>query len=566
MITRSSHLLSRVVKRTFDVTAGGISLLLLMPLMAAIAVAVKLSSSGPIFFRQIRVGRGFQPFPILKFRTMWLGVDGPPITVGGDLRVTRVGRFLRATKLDELPQLFNVLRGDMSLVGPRPEIPRYVELFRADYAEILTVRPGITDFASFQYRNEEQLLAQSADPECEYTNVILPVKVELGKRYVRRASLGFDAGIIVKTVLELLWHHTSTLRHLILHVRRPLVVVLHVSLAVGSYYVAWWFRFDGLVPAHEQALAVRLLPLVLVVRGVTLYYFRLYEGLWRFTDIWDVERIFVGVLASQAIVVGIVRFGLGFYEFPRAVFMLDAMLFMFSMIAARLVWRAYIGLGAFEPNLRTLIVGPHRAAALLAHALRDSDSDRLVVGLVDTNRERVGLHIHGVPVIASVFELSEALHRVAPDEILVVGAVDADARHAIDDAASDYGVSVRQAPDLMEMLADPSIRQNPARLDIAPSLARVTVPVPDAVEAKPHRQQCPMCGALAARRTRAVTLWERSRRFWSSKSFYRCEVCRRRFWLEPVVPIAPLAAEASVDFDALDAALRSSPDTHERKR
>jgi lipopolysaccharide/colanic/teichoic acid biosynthesis glycosyltransferase len=557
-VVRSATIGSAALKRGFDVAASGLSLILLAPVMLLIGAAVKLSSNGAALFKQTRVGREFRTFQILKFRTMKEDAKGPDITIGGDQRITRVGRFLRSTKLDELPQLVNVFRGDMSLVGPRPEIPKYVDLFADDYEEILSVRPGITDFASFQYRDEEAILARSADPEWEYANVILPVKVELGKRYVRRAGLAFDLGIILKTVVELIWHRTRGLRSVILSNRRPIVVVIHLAMAAGAYYLAWWLRFDGQIPPSEQHVAIRMLPVVLAVRAASLYYYRLYEGLWRFTDIWDVERIFQGVLVSQLTLVAVIRYGFGFRQFPRAVFMLDAMLFLVSMVAARLVWRGYVGLGNFEPNLRTVIVGPHSAAALLAHALRESTTaDRLVVGLVDVDREHVGLHIHGVPVLSSIFELDHALHKAAPDEVLVVGELSDEFRQAIAEATGDYGVAVRLAPDLRVVLSDQSMKKpSPG---FAPVSRRSSGLLPSAQPAaQQHRQKCPACGEVTARRTRVNSLWERARRALSSKRPFRCENCRRRYWLEPTHPRVEVPQARSVDLYALDESIQGS--------
>jgi lipopolysaccharide/colanic/teichoic acid biosynthesis glycosyltransferase len=153
-------------------------------------------------FRQTRVGRGFRHFRIMKFRTMVNDAErlGGPLSVGADPRITRVGRALRRLKLDELPQLLNVLAGDMSLVGPRPEVPEYVERFRDEYEEILSIRPGLTDLASLKYRDESALLAAAADPAAEYVRVILPDKIRLGREYVRRASVMLDVSIILRTI------------------------------------------------------------------------------------------------------------------------------------------------------------------------------------------------------------------------------------------------------------------------------------------------------------------------------------------------------------------------------
>lgn len=187
-------------KRIFDVVAASLGLVIVSPLLLIIAIAVKLSSPGPVFFRQERIGLGFQPFRIIKFRTMKEGLAGPRITARGDARITAVGRALRWTKADELPQLWNVVKGEMSLVGPRPEIPEYVERFREDYAEILNVRPGITDEASIIFRREEALLAGAGDPESRYLADILPKKIAIAKVYVRRHNLASDIVIILRTL------------------------------------------------------------------------------------------------------------------------------------------------------------------------------------------------------------------------------------------------------------------------------------------------------------------------------------------------------------------------------
>jgi lipopolysaccharide/colanic/teichoic acid biosynthesis glycosyltransferase len=205
-----------MIKRAFDCTAALAGITLLLPVFVVVAVLIRFDSPGPVLFRHRRVGRGFRPFDVYKFRTMvdGGGREGNQITYRGnaDSRITRLGRLLRATKIDELPQLCNVLKGDMSLVGPRPEIAEYVALFRDDYEEILAVRPGMTDFASLEYRDEAALLEQAADPIEEYTQRILPAKIRLAREYVRRASLPVDIALIVRTVLSVCWRSRRTRR------------------------------------------------------------------------------------------------------------------------------------------------------------------------------------------------------------------------------------------------------------------------------------------------------------------------------------------------------------------
>ena len=199
------------VKRCIDLVVAIVLLLVLSPVLAVAAIAVKCSGPGPIFFRQTRVGRGGKPFDILKLRTMRpTRSPGPLITGAGDPRVTRVGRVLRRWKVDELPQLVNVLRGEMSFVGPRPEVPRYVNMFAEQYRELLAVRPGITDIASMAFRDEETLLGRSSNPEDLYVQEILPRKLALSHAYVRRRSFGLDLRLIARTVAAILgWPRTG---------------------------------------------------------------------------------------------------------------------------------------------------------------------------------------------------------------------------------------------------------------------------------------------------------------------------------------------------------------------
>jgi lipopolysaccharide/colanic/teichoic acid biosynthesis glycosyltransferase len=190
-------------KRLFDLLGAAVGLLLLSPLLLVLALVIKLDSPGPVFFRQQRVGRFGQPFLIHKFRTMVADAPqrGLAITVGADPRITKCGAWLRRTRLDELPQLIDVLRGDMSLVGPRPEVPRYVQHYPPGLRErALAVRPGITDPSSLAFIDEAELLAQAADPERDYVELILPRKLQAAADYAERASLRTDLLVIARTL------------------------------------------------------------------------------------------------------------------------------------------------------------------------------------------------------------------------------------------------------------------------------------------------------------------------------------------------------------------------------
>jgi len=188
-------------KRILDIAFSAAVLILALPLLALIAVAVRLSSRGPILFRQERVGKGGVGFGILKFRSMRANAenDGLQITGAGDQRVTRVGSVLRRTKLDELPQFWNVLRGDMSLVGPRPEVPRYVAMYGPEERAVLSIRPGITDPASISHRHEEKLLGRQVDPEQFYVRELMPQKLALNLKYLADISFVNDIRLICRT-------------------------------------------------------------------------------------------------------------------------------------------------------------------------------------------------------------------------------------------------------------------------------------------------------------------------------------------------------------------------------
>ncbi len=192
-----------MVKRLFDLLVASVALLLLAPVMGILALAIKLDSPGPVFFRQERIGRHGVPFRIHKFRTMVADAParGLPLTVGKDPRITRVGAWLRQRRLDELPQLIDVWLGRMSLVGPRPEVPRYVQHYPAALRDrALAVRPGITDPSSLAHLDEDALLAAAEDPEREYIERILPRKLQLAADYAARASLWTDLQVIVRTL------------------------------------------------------------------------------------------------------------------------------------------------------------------------------------------------------------------------------------------------------------------------------------------------------------------------------------------------------------------------------
>ncbi|MCS6943764.1 MAG: sugar transferase [Geminocystis sp.] len=193
-------------KRWFDFVASLMALIVLSPVFIIISILIKLMDEGPIFYQQKRMGQDFKPFLLIKFRTMTVDADkiGPLVTSGDDKRITKIGKFLRKTKLDELPQLFNVIKGDMSIVGPRPEVEKYVKAYEGDYKDILKVKPGITDYATVVYSREEEILKNFENPEEGYIREILPKKIELYKKYIAEMGFKTDLKIIIDTIIKII--------------------------------------------------------------------------------------------------------------------------------------------------------------------------------------------------------------------------------------------------------------------------------------------------------------------------------------------------------------------------
>ncbi|NLK95026.1 MAG: sugar transferase [Clostridiales bacterium] len=196
--------INKIVKRIFDIIASFLGIIFLSPILIIVSICIKLDSKGPIIFKQQRVGQYQKKFNIYKFRTMVNNAEslGKQITVGGDSRITKVGGFIRKFKIDELPQLFNVLFGNMSFVGPRPEVPKYVNLYSDEEKAILEVKPGITDLASLKYSNENDILAKVEEPEKYYIDVIMKDKIKLNLEYIEKSNLFYDIKIIFKTIIK----------------------------------------------------------------------------------------------------------------------------------------------------------------------------------------------------------------------------------------------------------------------------------------------------------------------------------------------------------------------------
>lgn len=448
------------MKRIFDIFFSTLGLICLSPLFLLVSILIKLTSPGPVFFKQERIGKNFRPFLLYKFRTMVpdAAQRGHLITAGDDKRITRIGRILRKTKIDELPQLINVLKGDMSLVGPRPEVRKYVEMYRKDYEEILKIRPGITDIASLKFRNEEELLKGKENYEEYYAHVILPEKIKLAKEYLKKMSLWFDVKLILKTIFSILYP-THTINDTIEKLgpyRQPLAVFIQISLFTLSNYLAFFLRFDGDIPDREIGLFFKYLPLLLFLRTIFLFSFDLHKGLWRYASIQDALSIFYSVTLSSLSFFAIVRYAFKVYVYPRSVYFIDAVLSFLFLSGIRLFRRLHVVLeDAKSYKKRLLIIGAGDAAELLLREIEHSPQySYQVIGLIDDNPQKKGIRIRGIKVLGTRKDLPHIMTNENPDEVLIaIPSANAEVlRHIVEDIRQ-YGKPVKIMHGLWQVLS-----------------------------------------------------------------------------------------------------------------
>lgn len=382
---------NQTAKRLYDVLFSGCGLILLSPLLLVIAALVKVADGGPILYRQVRVGLGGRHFRICKFRTMVPNADqaGPALTKGGDGRITRIGRILRRTKLDELPQLWNVLSGDMSLVGPRPEVPRYVQRYTPEQREILRHKPGITDLATLRFRNEEALLGNAASLEQFYIQHCLPKKLRLNQEYAAHANLFSDTWIIVRTLCPY-WGG---------------VVVTYAILLAASFGLTYQLIYDFAPPAKSALQLLGELAAVVGVQLLCLMWRKQCRGLLSYFSVPELRQVGTALgVAALGLLALTVAFDGGP---PRNIILLNALLSFCLLSGFRGLlrrWRESSGEEEEEepgrPPARVGIIGAGSTGAHLAVQLIDKEnSGRTVVAFFDDDSSKWQKHIHEVPVV-----------------------------------------------------------------------------------------------------------------------------------------------------------------------
>ncbi len=441
-----------MVKRTFDITISILALLMLSPLYLLIAILIKLDSRGPVFYPCTRVGRGGKIFKMYKFRTMTEKADAVSQSISPkyDVRVTDVGRFLRRFKLNELPQFYNVLRGDMSIVGPRPEDPKFVRYYRDQWEEILKIRPGILGPNQILGRNEDEMFPPDVDPEQFYVEKILPEKLPIDVDYARRCSFWTDVKYIFQGARAAFFGSVG-MRHLRQSRTAIYLFLFDALLVVFSYQSAMLLRFEGSLPERYYWAFMFNIPVLILLRMAMFMRYRLYSVLIRYFTIWDIAAIVRGVAISSVL---FVAFSLMFGEraHSRAVFLIDAVLVTFLLIGLRVAAR-YVREWEYDKSIsilsrahpdrpvrRVFIYGAgHGGIAALMQLGHSPDIQ--VVGFIDDNPEKRNKIINRVRILGSGRDLKAlaVLHDVR-DLYVAIARGDGDDLHRVQELCKSAGV------------------------------------------------------------------------------------------------------------------------------
>jgi lipopolysaccharide/colanic/teichoic acid biosynthesis glycosyltransferase len=380
-----------MAKRLYDAFFAGLGLVLLSPVLLLIAAAIKVADGGRVFFPQNRIGQHGIPFRIWKFRTMVADADkcGPAITSNGDPRVTPLGRILRATKLDELPQLWNVLRGEMSLVGPRPEVARYVEHYTPEQREILRLKPGITDLASLRFRDEESLMQSSENAELFYIEQCLPRKLELNQAYARQSGLLTDTWIILQTICPY-W--------------AGVLGVYGVILAAAFWCAGELAGNFGLSAASWRRLSGQM-PIVVALQLICLLGSRHCKGLLGYFGLSELRQVALGLIQASLILLGLSLIAPSALP-QRNVILTDLCTSLLLLNGFRLLlrlWRERMEAEQSPPassQVRVGIIGAGSLGAQVARSLQTQKNfGRTAVAFFDDDFAKWQKHIHQIPVV-----------------------------------------------------------------------------------------------------------------------------------------------------------------------
>jgi FlaA1/EpsC-like NDP-sugar epimerase/lipopolysaccharide/colanic/teichoic acid biosynthesis glycosyltransferase len=442
-------------KRLLDVSCAVLGLLVSLPVLVVVALAVKLDSPGPILFRQQRVGRRGREFTLYKFRSMVIDGDrGAPVTGGADTRVTRVGRILRPLRIDELPQILNILKGDMSLVGPRPEAPSIVSRYTPEQREVLEVPPGLTGPTQLAHLDEAALLPPGVDPIEHYVRHLLPNKLEQDLQYVRSRTFLGDLVILLQTpvCLAQLVLERPQLARLIKLCR----LATDIALVGLSTYAAYFARFDGNIPASEAPSLVWGLPFVLAAFAFCFLFFGTFRSIWRFAGVADFWQL------AKACAIGGVVNAAGMHivgwPYPRSVLVMIPVVALLFLASARLTWRSvsttWTSIGTGAEQRRVVIVGAGRTGASIAREILNTPGMPIdLVGFVDDDRHLQRAVIHNLPVLGTTADLQDltSKHRLS-EAIIAIPRPTLTQLRQIREACVRAGLVFRTLPSLGQLV------------------------------------------------------------------------------------------------------------------
>ena len=447
-----------MLKRLVDflIAAGG--LLVLLPFLLLVALLIKLDSTGPVFFRQERVGLKGHTFRIFKFRSMVNGAYkmGSRLTTKRDPRVTRVGQILRWFKIDELPQLINVLVGEMSLIGPRPEDPHFVRFYTAEQRAVLSVRPGMVGPSQILGRDELESYPEGLkDTEAYYAEHILPEKLARDLDYVRRATFWGDMALLARGIWATVRGAVKT-KFLWRRRHRVALFAIDCVLVAISCYLAFMIRYDFTWPLDPRFLLLPML-ITLVARAGALMYFGAYQGVFAYFGLYDLAALFKAVSLS-AVIAGGCTFFVGLQSFPRSVFVIDWAIVLFMLSGVRYGLRIWVRHGWRQRGQRrqkALVVGAGVGGESIARTLlEDPLCPYRPVGFIDEVPERWGSLIHGVRVLGGATELPLAVsaNRIQAVFVCMSDLSDHAAREVVD-VCERAGVEYRIVPALSDLLS-----------------------------------------------------------------------------------------------------------------
>ena len=412
-----------MIKRTLDFLIALMAIPFLTPLFFFTALLVRIDSSGPIIFKQKRVGRKGKLFTIYKFRTM---VDdaqsmGPAITAQNDPRITQIGNILRWLKLDEFPQVFNVLKGDMSFVGPRPEIPEIVEKYSQEEKGVLEVRPGIIGPSQIQNRDESSMLHEKENVEDFYQKHILPEKLKTDLAYAKKESLIQDI-LLLFGGMGRLFLTSIKWRYIFESRRRLMFLISDLVVSVFSFWAAFALRFELLIPDQEWSAFLRIIPFIIILRAPCFVYFGLYQTLWQYLGIQELLAI-IKAVSVGSLLIPFIPFFMQMDFFPRSVLIIDWLLLMVILGGSRVVFKLTVEKlkrPRFDHRKNVLIVGAEDMGELLVREfIKKPTLGYRPIGFLDDDSEKVGVRIHGVKVMGKVSQLAQVVRLKKADEVII---------------------------------------------------------------------------------------------------------------------------------------------------